>query len=390
MHLTSTFAALGGALLLCFLPACSTTEQPTETNTTGTTGGPGGTGGSGGSGSGGSSSQGSGAGDVGPTPGADAVVTPFDQTHVYFVGYDGNDNQRSVDATATFPEGGAYERITLHLSLTCPQGGCDSWDRFASLGLVSEKGQNGEPDKVIEIARYITPFKAKAAWDIDVTDLRPLLSGEVTLRAFIDTWVGPGSPYGAGWLVTASFEMKGGLPARLPIAVLPVWTPTYVPYGDPAKPIAGSVPPHDMMLPEASSYALRTFVTGHGQGNAGNCAEFCKRTHTLQVGAAVHPQQVWRSDCATTGAPGQQGTWKYSRAGWCPGADVLPWTVDITPDVSGVSSVSVAYAVDDYDNTCRPDAPTCTGCTLGTGCEYDGGAHTEPNYQLSTLLIAYQ
>ena len=30
-------------------------------------------------------------------------------------------------------------------------------------------------------------------------------------------------------------------------------------------------------------------------------------------------------DCATTAAPGQQGTYQYSRAGWCPGAMVEPW-----------------------------------------------------------------
>jgi hypothetical protein len=30
------------------------------------------------------------------------------------------------------------------------------------------------------------------------------------------------------------------------------------------------------------------------------------------------------------------------------------------------------------------------GCTLGTGCEYDGGAHTEPNYRVSAAIIAFR
>lgn len=386
MRGSSFFSALGGAFLLISLSSCGGSEQPSS----GGNGGAGGSGASAGSpGSGASAGSGGtgGSGATGPTPGADAVVTPFDKTHVFFTG---DDNKRSVDAQAAFPADGAYAQILLHLALDCPQGGCDSWDRFASLGLVAAKGENGAPDKVIEIARYITPYKIKAAWDIDVTDLRPLLKGDVTLRAFIDTWVGPGSPYGAGWLVTASFEMKGGVPAKLPVAVLPVWDPTYVVYGDPAKPTAGSVPVKDIQLPAASSYALRTFITGHGQGNKGNCAEFCKKTHTLTVAGAAHPELIWRADCATTAVPGQQGTWKYARAGWCPGADVLPWTVDITADVKGAASIAVDYAVEDYENTCRPDAATCAGCALGNTCEFDGGAHTEPNYQLSTLLIAYQ
>src|SRR4029079_11333794 len=141
----------------------------------------------------------------------------------------------------------------------------------------------------------ITPYHVEASWDIDVTDLRPLLTGDVTMRGFIDTWVGPGSQYGAGWLLTASFEMKGGIPAALPIAAIPVWTPRSVVYGDPAKPIPDAAPAQTLELPEASGYALRTIVTGHGQGNAGNFAEFCVKTHTLTVGAAAHAQKIWRT-----------------------------------------------------------------------------------------------
>jgi hypothetical protein len=180
------------------------------------------------------------------------------------------------------------------------------------------------------------------------------------------------------------------VPSPLPVAVVPVWISTAATYGDPAKPIAGSVPPATVKLPKASTYALRTFVTGHGQGNAGNCAEFCPKTHTLTAGTTPHAQKIWRTDCATTGAPHQQGTYQYSRAGWCPGADVKPWTIDVTADVAGGGSASFSYDVEAYDNTCRPDAMPCTGCTLGTGCTYDGSSHTEPNYQISTVLIAYQ
>jgi hypothetical protein len=223
-----------------------------------------------------------------------------------------------------------------------------------------------------------------------VTDLRPLLSGDVTLRAFVDTWVGPGSPYGDGWLLTATFEMTGGAPARLPIAVVPVWTMTYVPYGDPARPVPSSALPATPALPEASAYDLRAFVTGHGQGNADNCAEFCSRDHTLTVGATAHTTTLWRNDCAETAAPNQEGTYQFSRAGWCPGAFAHPWVVDVTADVAGGSSATIGYDVEAYDNTCRPDAAECTGCTLGTGCEYDGGAHTEPNYQVSAAIIAFR
>ena len=107
--------------------------------------------------------------------GADAMVSAFAKTPVYFTG---TDNQRQVDAPVSFPATGAYEKITLHLSLACPTGGCDPWDRFGSLGVVTGKGQDGGADTVIEIERFITPFGVGAKWDLDVTDLRPLLAGD--------------------------------------------------------------------------------------------------------------------------------------------------------------------------------------------------------------------
>lgn len=324
--------------------------------------------------------------DTGPVAGTSVTLTPFDKTHFYFTS---SDNKRTVDAPVAFPAAGAFEKIILHLTLACPAGGCDPWDRLSSLSVVTATGTNGAPDTTIEVARFVTPYKVGGNWDIDVTDLRPLLTGNVTLRGFIDTWSGGGGANGDGWLLSASFEMTGGVPAKLPIAVVPLWGPSGVVYGDPAKPIAQSLVATTPVLPKASSYAVRTLVTGHGQGNAENCAEFCGKTHTLTVGTAAHSQKVWRTDCKTTAAPGQQGTYAYSRAGWCPGADVLPWVTDITADVAAGSSPVFSYDIEAYENTCRPDSPVCKGCTLGTGCEYDGASHTEPFFQVSAVVVGY-
>ena len=137
-------------------------------------------------------------------------------------------------------------------------------------------------------------------------------------------------------------------------------------------------------MPAGATVRVRSLVTGHGQGNADNCAEFCARDHQVAIGDAVDTQRIWRADCATTAAPGQQGTWQYPRAGWCPGAMVTPWITDAAP---APGPLTVRYDVAAYENTCRPDAPTCAGCTLGTGCAYDGGAHTEPGWEQSALLI---
>jgi hypothetical protein len=320
-----------------------------------------------------------------PVVGEDATVTAFDDTHVYF----GVENRRTVEAQVSFPAPGQmYESVTLTLGLGCPTGGCDWWDRLGHLALVVEGADTPEPedDVAVELARFITPYRVGDTYTVDVTPLQSLLAGEATLRVFIDTWVGPGHSNGAGWLVDASFAFVGGAPTEHPFAVQRLWSPGSVVYGDPARPTARSV---TVDVPDGVARAeLFALVTGHGQGNAGNCAEFCSRQHTFDVGGAQVSQAVWRDDCPTTATPGQQGTWMYPRAGWCPGAMVTPWVAAL--DAPAAGPLTVTYDVEAYENTCRPDAPSCGGCTLGTGCDYDGGAHTEPRFEHSALLVLYR
>ncbi len=317
--------------------------------------------------------------------GADATVVGFDDAHVYF----GAENRRTVDQAVSFPAAGQrYASVTLQLGLGCPDGGCDWWDRLGHLSLVVAGAGTPEPedDVELELARFITPYRVADTYTVDVTALQRLLEGEATLRVFIDTWVGPGHANGAGWLVDASFQFVGGAPTEEPFQVLPLWSPTSVVYGDPTRPTERTAVGE---IPDGVVRAeLISLITGHGQGNAGNCAEFCSKQHTYQVNGQAVTRPVWRDDCATTATPGQQGTWMYPRAGWCPGAMVTPWVAPL--DALAAGPLTVTYDVEAYDNSCRPDAAQCSGCTLGTGCDYDGGAHTEPRFEQSALLVLYR
>ena len=88
----------------------------------------------------------------GPEPMTDQTVIAFEAAHVYFAG---DDNQRRVDTHVSFPAAGPWKRVTLKLSLSCPQGRCDFWDRWGYLALVSDE----PPDEsLIEIQRFVTPF----------------------------------------------------------------------------------------------------------------------------------------------------------------------------------------------------------------------------------------
>ena len=312
--------------------------------------------------------------DLAPLVGTDQTVTIFD-------GVTFNASHQSGDQSVALPDG-LFASVTLHIDLACPSGGCDPYDRLATIGIVDAGGGDGGADRVIEIGRFITPFGVGGAWDIDVTDLEPLLHGARVFRGTIET-------YAKGWIVTARLVFVGGVPARLPIAVLPLAWGEF-PIGDPSAPTAASVPAETVQLPpDATSAAVRLFVTGHGQGNTDNCGEFCELVHHLGVdGAEAASLDVWRADCDQNPINNQKGTWMYSRAGWCPGADVKPWRADL-----GVrtGSLTLDYAIDPYVNQCSPTDCLLSSCAFAlASCAYDGGTHTPPRYVLSAAVIAYR
>lgn len=321
-------------------------------------------------------------------PGPDVVLTAFDQAHVFFLGWEEGQNARTLDAPIEFPaEDLGYENIALYVTLACPDGGCDWWDRFGNLSVVHGLGTDEERE--LEIGRFITPYRVGGGWGLDVSHLRPLLTGAQTLRLHIDTWVGPGHAQGDGWLVDVRFEFFGGVPSPRPVEVIEVWPRLDFEIGCPTCDLGELMPPQTLSLPEGTQRVeLVTTITGHGQGNLDNCAEFCQLEHGFLVDGQAHQRTIWRDDCDQNPISGQQGTWTLPRAGWCPGDDVTPWVQDVTP-TTATRTLEVAYDLSGYTNTCHPDSMVCEGCALGTGCEFDGGNHTAPQIKMSTLAVVY-
>ncbi|MEL6347074.1 MAG: peptide-N-glycosidase F-related protein [Myxococcota bacterium] len=302
-----------------------------------------------------------------PLPfGEDQTITVFDAEYVYF----GDENRRQVDIPITFPDDTAtYSQITGRFSLTCPNDRCDWWDRYATFGVVFDAGTDDEA--FVEIDRFITPYRVGFSWEADLTDVRPLLTGEQTMRIFIDTWVGEGHENGDGWLFTAELDFVGGAPpSPRPIANLPVWGHLSWRAGLPDEPVEGQVPAQSITLPAHSAATLRSFISGHGWNNRQNCAEFCPKEHFYTVGGTEHGRQVWREDCSETETDGrQQGTWEYPRAGWCPGAQVFPWDIDVSDQTAGQDAVDVSYRLEDFE-------------WVGDG--------DQPYYYMSGMIIVYE
>ena len=300
-----------------------------------------------------------------------------------FAGAHMTGGNRQVDAPVTLPTG-LFTKITLHWKLSCPPNGCDPWDRIAELHVV-RKDALGK-DETVEIARLITPYHVGSTWDYDVTELAPVLTGQQTFRLFVDTWVD-------GWMVDVTIDYEGGVPARIPTEILNVWHVPNAVYGDPSQPSAAVFPAQNVTRAENESLTLRTIMTGHGQGNFQNCAEFCPRTHTVQVGDQAVPLALWRSDCGSNPVQPQGGSWQYPRAGWCPGADVQPITAEVTQAVAPGATTPVTFQLQDYTNTCRPNAGVngvCQSCAGGRDCNYNENGHTQPFYDTSIQLIRFR
>ena len=283
--------------------------------------------------------------EVRTTPGEDQVVVVFAEEYIHY----GAENRRSVDIEVTFPDATtSYSSLTGRFALSCPNNSCDWWDRYGNFGIVLDAGT--EEEKFVELDRFITPYRVGMSWEADLTALRPLLTGAVTLRVFIDTWVTKGHEQGDGWLFDAEIDFVGGsAPSPQVVSVIPVWGHLSWSAGLPDSPVETQVVPQTVDLPEAAAYTLRSFITGHGWNNAQNCAEFCEQDHFYTVAGEEFGREVWREDCSETVTDGtQQGTWQYSRAGWCPGAQVFPWDTAVTDWVKGGSSTEVSYRLNDF------------------------------------------
>ena len=266
--------------------------------------------------------------------------------------------------TATVPlpdEDTKFSQILMTISLACPTGGCDPWDQPAKISLL----KNGQSH---ELLRFITPYHvACGPWTVDVTDFKSWLVGACNFESYIQVW-GPN-----GWLLNCYLTYVQG-PVALPYQkVTRLWETDNWVYGDPA--ISYDLPAQTIATnAQTQELDMRMTNSGHGQANTDNAAEFSNKIHSVEVNSvAVASHHLWKTNCATNSCTGQMGTFQYSRAGWCPGQEVQPFIVNLTPQLTAGSNITVDYVLQPYINL------------LNTG--YNGNGHTEPHYKIHAFLV---
>ncbi len=257
----------------------------------------------------------------------------------------------------------AYEHIFIHVDLECPSGGCDPWDQPAMLYILQE----GTP---LEIIRYITPFGVACGnWVWDITDYKPLMTGKTVFQSIIRVWGA------SGWLVNMELEFVPGEPEYPYIKIDPLWNENNWVYGDPG--INYDLP--EVSLPiaaETEAAKIRMTISGHGQGNTMNAAEFAEFTHHFWIdGNETFDMHLWKDDCAENACSPQSGTYQYSRSGWCPGQDIQAWEYNLEGLFTPGSDMNIDFVLAEYTNL------------LNTG--YNGGSHTEPHFRVHAYLLQY-
>lgn len=286
-----------------------------------------------------------------------SIINIFDQQQHNF-GSAGQSHLKNLILPYDFQ---IYEQVLLHISLECPSSGCDPWDQPANISITKD----GEE---FEIARYITPYgKACGPWTVDITDFKSLLGGATDFKSFIQVF-GP-----SGWLVNVDMELVEANNGIEYTKLDKLWNNQYIVYGDPA--VSSNLPV--AQIPVASNTQkshMRMTLSGHGQGNTDNAAEFSNKTHEIVANNfTVATHNLWKADCAVNSCANQFGNWEFNRAGWCPGQEVIPFIYNTTEHFNPNGMAFLDYKFEPYTNA------------LNTG--YDGQGHTEPHYRMASYLI---
>ena len=251
------------------------------------------------------------------------------------------------------------EGIKMYIRLECPSGGCDPWDRFANI-LV----KNSETNQWYEMARHITPYGVgnsvlDRGLEVDVTDFKSLLVGNVELKTYAETWVS------SGWVISIEFDFLAGDPDYKYYQITPVIqfnnnSLSGVPYGGENGVTELDETKFDLkksisLGSNIKSAHFRTIISGWGHATPADsdgraCAEWCFRTHKIKIdNTDKFSHYMGPIGCSSNPITNQGGNWSPDRAGWCPGM-VVPVRIDqFNSDISN-STINFEYDFQPWTN----------------------------------------
>lgn len=295
------------------------------------------------------------------------VVTLFGQGEAH-LDADGGTSDGAIlagwaETDAVLPsatEMAGFDTLEVEVTQLCPNPGvnelndnCGAWDYLAWLSVAPLPDDAGAPDAGdggvvapanVEMARFITSYHRETHWVVDATPMLAELASGGT-RRFHWEFAPPWNVQPTATTVSLRFsnQKKGYLPAQKTFLF------SGGTFDDQYN--VGRTPVQVAIPANAKRVELWAIITGHGGDAITNCAEFCDHQHVFTVGASTYTkdfpmaqtQKGCIADTANMMTPNQGGTWWYGRGGWCPGAPVEPYVVDVTKDAPAGQTVTVSY-----------------------------------------------
>ncbi len=214
---------------------------------------------------------------------------------------------------------------------------------------------------------YVDGWAKNASWQQDISDLLPLLEGEVYVGVFIDTWTKEGYKVDVKFSFTES-ALRCDKKPKLHVEPL-INTVYYIGQKHPDIFSRKDVPVSFTVPKGAKNVRLKYIATGHGGHSGGD--EFRPQKNILRIdGREVLNFTPWRTDCTsfrrfspTSGVWLQKRTIAYisdegkraekeieeplassdlSRSNWCPGSDVPPEEVNLPNLAAGNHMLTIS------------------------------------------------
>jgi hypothetical protein len=237
------------------------------------------------------------------------------------------DKGRLIEKLVDLPQFSGPVQITGHLRIRpIPKDELEMYDRWDRAGNIRIEIPGGAD---IELIKFVTAYGGETEYDVDMTQLSPILSGKKVIKGFIDTWVTP------AWKIDFSFSYKPDSSAVNTQWIKSLIYEEAVTSDKPGEKGISVV----VEIPEnMGRVLLNYYVSGHCTDGR-DADEFVKKDNVIYVDdIAVYRYRPWRDDCRQFRSINPycrrwtDGSWScdYSRSGWCPGDIVRPLELDLS------------------------------------------------------------
>ncbi len=220
----------------------------------------------------------------------------------------------------------SFNEMEIYFEMNCPDNNdknCYEWDMIANLHLCEENKCD------ILMSRWITTYHRRGVWLTDITPFLAFFKEGGVKKFKINVPTGNSS-----YIMNMRIYLSKNDSKLRPMNAHRMWTGgSFNLEYNPSK------KPYLLENPQFEKYTINGIMSGHGWGrDVANCAEFCNHTHHFSINGEIlgelkDPKAGTGEGCyqlANEGVvPNQFGTWPYGRAYWCPGWDVLPFSIEI-------------------------------------------------------------